>query len=577
MQKVYEIVRKRDERINSYFKNLPQDLDILFKNILKALEIEIDKSSMNALKKRVFHLREDEFINILSKKYSKKEIEEIKLELYEFTKNFWIKEFETLLDDITPYLTPFYQTLLRGVHKIGIAISKWQPKWTTHIIHTINEDLSLEFAGDEAKVIEFLKSSNLDSEADRSYSVLEKYDTGYKVKTYYQKFKEEIDEIAKEIDNLILSLEDFDDEFKDKWILYFNTLKLALLEENRSLLIEKWAEVDRVWMDIKSPIQIGHPLEYYEDKYRKAVALEFDVRIQNISAKSEVKDSIVKMYKKYCKNETLLFNGLANISKTQLYISTPAMFYGAEFNGLFSAQVVPNDESVSKEKGKKIFAFVDKVYADMLARPKTKLSYEIFTKEFMDRFYENMKNKDIFFKVYDITTIGHEFGHILWMDEDSEIVMNKSGMFKNIEEFKATTGGIMAFFENEDESLKDIILDDIIKRAVGLIAWMEVDEVLPYYIEGLIHLEALFTTEVISFNGKELEYNYANYEKLKEWYKKTYLDLANFYIKKDDAKLFLDNFIYKDKNFYPKNKDIDNFVRYYYKRYKEIGSEIYED
>jgi hypothetical protein len=334
--------------------------------------------------------------------------------------------------------------------------------------------------------------------------------------------------------------------------------------------------VDRIWMDIDSPIQVGHPLEYYEDKFRKAVALELDVRIKNPNIKSGVKENIVKMYKKYCLDKNLLENALKNIDRTQLFISTPALFYGAEFNGLFSAQVVPNDESVSQEKGKKIFAFVDKVYEDIKARPKMELSYEIFGKDFMDKFYKNLEDKEKFVKVYDITTIGHEFGHILWVDEETESKMNKSGMFKNVEEFKATTGGLMAFFENEESDLIEAILEDTIKRAVGLISWMEVDEVLPYYIEGLIHLTGLFENEIISFNGKSLEYDYSNYEKLKNWYKNTYLDLANHYVEKKDAKEFLDKFIYKDKNFYPLNKKADEFVRYYYKRYGEIGEKIYK-
>jgi hypothetical protein len=135
----------------------------------------------------------------------------------------------------------------------------------------------------------------------------------------------------------------------------------------------------------------------------------------------------------------------------------------------------------------------------------------------------------------------------------------------------------MAFFENEDESLKEAILDDTIKRAVGLIAWMEVDEVLPYYIEGLIHLTGLFESGVLSFNGKSLEYDYSKYNDLKEWYKKTYLDLAEVYVKKADAKEFLDKFVYKDKNFYPLNKKVDEFVRYYYQRYREIGDKIYKN
>jgi hypothetical protein len=585
LEAAYEVVRKRDERINGYFKKCPDDIRALFEAILNELGLEVNEENLLSLKKRFLHLREDSVLNLLKKgNFSEEEIKEIQLDFYELTKNFWLKEHEKLINDIAPFVGPFYAEILRGVHKIGIAFSKWQPMWTRHIIHTINESLSKEFGGDEARVLAYLLERDLidkghNSEAgDRCYSVLVKGESGnYIAKSYCEIFEEEVNEAVSAIDELILNLENLEDEYKLQWILYFHALKMALLEKNRHNLIKKWAEVDKLWMDIKSPLQVGHPLEYYEDKYRKAVALELDVRIQNPNLKTEVKNNIVTMYKKYCNDENLLNTALENIGKTQVYISSPATFYGAEFNGLFSAQVVPNDEIVSREKGKKIFAFVDKVYEDMKARPKMLINYEILGKEFMDRFYKDLEDKDKFIKVYDITTIGHEFGHILWVDEESESKMNKSGMFKNVEEFKATTGGLMAFFENEDENLKEAILDDTIKRAVGLIAWMEVDEVLPYYIEGLIHLTGLFESGVLSFNGKSLEYDYSKYNKLKEWYKKTYLHLAEVYVKKADAKEFLDKFVYKDKNFYPLNKKVDEFVRYYYQRYREIGDKIYKN
>jgi len=584
LEAAYEAVRKRDEKINGYFKKCPDEMRALFEAILKELNLEINEENLLSLKKRFFHLREESILTLLKKgNFSQDEVKEIQLDLYELTKNFWLKEHEQLINEISPFVGPFYAEILRGVHKIGIAFSRWQPNWTKHIIHLVNEELTKEFGGDEAKVIAYLMEKDLidkghDEEAgERCYSVLVKGESGnYIAKSYCEIFEEEVNEAVSAIDELIVNLEKLEDEFKLQWILYFHALKMALLEKNRHNLIKKWAEVDKLWMDIKSPIQVGHPLEYYEDKYRKAVALELDVRIQNPALKSSVKDNIVKMYKKYCNNEKLLKTAIGNIEKTQLYISSPATFYGAEFNGLFSAQVVPNDEKVSSEKGKKIFAFVDKVYEDMKARPKMALSYEILGKDFMDRFYKDLEDKEKFIKVYDITTIGHEFGHILWVDEESETVMNKSGMFKNIEEFKATTGGLMAFFENENENLKKPVLDDLIKRAVGLVAWMEVDEVLPYYIEGLIHLTGLFESGVISFNGKNLEYDYSKYEKLKDWYKKTYLELAEVYVKKEDAKTFMDKLIYKDKNFYPKNQNADEFTKYYYQKYIDIGDKIYK-
>jgi hypothetical protein len=132
----------------------------------------------------------------------------------------------------------------------------------------------------------------------------------------------------------------------------------------------------------------------------------------------------------------------------------------------------------------------------------------------------------------------------------------------------------MAFFTNEEKELKEFIINDTIKRGVGLIAWMEVAEVLPYYCEGLIHLTGLFECGVLEFNDKlKIDINEENYQKLKSWYKKTYLDLAeNYYLKKVDPKGFLDKFIVKEDNKYlPKESKIKEFVNWYYELYKEIG------
>jgi hypothetical protein len=132
----------------------------------------------------------------------------------------------------------------------------------------------------------------------------------------------------------------------------------------------------------------------------------------------------------------------------------------------------------------------------------------------------------------------------------------------------------MAFFTNEEKELKELIINDTIKRGVGLIAWMEVAEVLPYYCEGLIHLTGLFECGVLEFNDKlKIDINEENYQKLKSWYKKTYLDLAeNYYLKKVDPKGFLDKFIVKEDNKYlPKESKVKEFVNWYYALYKEIG------
>jgi len=183
---------------------------------------------------------------------------------------------------------------------------------------------------------------------------------------------------------------------------------------------------------------------------------------------------------------------------------------------------------------------------------------------------------DIWHKIYDITTIGHEFGHILWMDSDSETLMNKTGNFKNIEEFKATTGGLVSFFYHEKEDLKDFILKDITKRAIGLIAWMQTGEVEPYYCEGLIHLDLLFKSGVLKFEDKlYIDFSEDTYQKTALLYKKLYKELATHYLLKKDATKFLHKFAKKENGYFlPIKKEVKAFVSYYWDLYKEIGREV---
>ena len=584
IEKIYELVTKRNEKINSFYNDLGEIRDEV-ESLIKRVGLEINDETLLAMTKRFVSLREDSILALLKEKTGEDEMIEKQVIIYEVVKNFWLENHKNLIEDLKPYLSKFYYELFKGIQLIGEVFSDWQVEWTNSIVNGINRELFKLFDGDEEKIFITLKEKELFDKSpngevgDRCYSVLVYQNNEFKVKCYSEIFHNEVRDSIKYIDELILTLETLEDKYKKEWIEYLHRIKIALLGSDRHSLIEKWADVDRAWMDIKSPIQMGHPLEYYEDHYRKAVALELDIRVTNPNRKSEVRESIKKMYNKVFKgSQGLLQFSIKKIDETQLYLGQPALFYGAEFNGLFSAQVVPNDEIVSKEKGKKIFAFADKILADAKAKPKMLISYEVFGKEFIENSEKVLENEELWHKIYDITTVGHEFGHILWTDTDSEAVMNGSGAYKNVEEFKATMGGIMAFFSQEDENLKRYILIDTIKRSVGLISWMEVGEVLPYYVEGLIHLKGLFDSGVLSFNGK-LELNLDNYEEWKKEAEKNYLHLAyDYYIPKKDPKEFLAKFVQKEgKNYLPKDEKVKEFVVWYYELYKKIGQKIYEE
>ncbi|PLY07659.1 MAG: CiaB protein [Arcobacter sp.] len=602
---IYEFLEFQKGNINKLILHLEnnefEELTII-KQFAMNLGLMMSDDLRFALVTRLVNLRDDSLVQVLKKAgKSEEEIIILQEKAYRFVKDFWHEKHKNTVDYIkhNNLLTPFYQEIFAGVYNVGIKMSSWQSAWTAHIINGINKELLLKFEGDEEKVFEYLEKHHLfdlghnNILADRSYSALVKEKDEYHSKAYINAFKEQTTAVIDELELFEEKLIELEDEmYGQKWdyILYIQSLIKAFAETKTHLLVERWADVDRAWMKIKTPIQIGHPLEYYEDHFRKAVALEWDIRLtnpefaQNNNRVNKIKSAFAKIFKEFkSKSEyKSIYNfSLKSLDKVQLYVGRPALFFGAEFNGLFSAQVVPNDEIVSKEEGKKIFAFADEILQTTRAKPFLKLSREIFGQELLtdDRTFL-FNETQAWHQVYDITTIGHEFGHILWCDDETETLMNKTGNFKNIEEFKATTGGLVSFFLDEDPDERDLekqVLIDTIKRAVGLIGWMEVDEVQPYYCEGLIHLNALFDSKILDWREEELiiDISVNKYDSLKKWYIETYTNLAKHYLDKKDATEFLNQFAIKeDKYFMPINTKINSFVKYYFKRYQEIGQEL---
>ncbi len=605
IENIYQFLANEKNSINKLIKHLEnkefQKLTLI-ENFSKTLGLKLDDNLRFALVTRLVNLRDDSFVQVL-KKLNKNEEEIVVLQekAYLFVKEFWEDKHLNLINFINDnkLLTPFYRMIFNGVFSVGKAMSEWQSSWTALIINKTNKDLLAKFNGDEKKVFEYLENEKLfdlghDGDiADRCYSALIKNKDKYESQAYIKAFKKEVTDVVDELESFVDTLVELEDEiYNQKWnyILYLQALIKAFSEENVNLLVDRWADVDRAWMKITTPIQIGHPLEYYEDHFRKAVALEWDIRLTNPSfTKNEnrvnkIKAAFKKIYNSFEVNEEYkyIYNfSLKSLDKVQLYIGRPALFFAAEFNGLFSAQVVPNDEVVSKEEGKKIFAFSDEILQSSRAKPFLRLSREIFGQELLKKDRQFLFNEtQKWHQVYDISTIGHEFGHILWCDNETEAVMNKTGNFKNIEEFKATAGGLISFFcdeTNDEEELEEQVLIDLVKRAVGLIGWMEVDEVQPYYCEGLIHLDALFDTKILEFKKEVLNIAFSkqNIEKLKKWYVNTYTNLAKHYLEKKDATQFLNQFATKEgKYFMPTNPKISSFVKFYFERYKDIGQEL---
>jgi len=598
LQRIYDELQTRQAELNSYYDLLDKDkghekAKSVLTFFLTTLNIPRDDEGYMAGLTRLVGLREDALEEVMKKQgFDERKIQHKKEIAYGFVSHFHTERHEALLQWIEEeqLLTPFYRSLVYGVHYIGQFMTLWQSDWTRQIINTINPELSSMFDGDDAKVLAFLKENDLldkDTQGnigDRCYSVLQKTEDGYKSVAYAEAFPKQVASVTKALDQLIKRLEiEVDEVFKQKeeWIAYLSALKEAFEHTNVDALIGKWAEVDRKWMAVKAPLQVGHPLEYYEDHYRKAVALEWDLRIVNPNlqegspTRANIKGFASDMAEGFGVDaQQTMAKNLTQVDETQLYIGQPILYYGAEFNGLFSAQVVPNDEQVSVELGKKIFAYADFVMESKKSKPIMKLSVETMGEDFVKAQRELIEtNPTLWQEIYDISTVGHEYGHILWLDADTESKMNGTGQFKNIEEFKATSGGLMAFFHNERDTLKEHVINDVVSRAVGLMAWREVGEVLPYYCEGLIHLDILFSSGIITYDT-EIQIDYSKYDTMKEAYISAYRDLASNYLKKVDASEYLGKYAVKNDGVYlPKDENIKSFVEHYYTRYKKIGQQ----
>ncbi|MDL0088465.1 invasion protein CiaB [Campylobacter gastrosuis] len=591
-KKLNELVKNSRAKLNALYKNL--DNEILNKAI-KISGLSGSNSEKIALLRRIVDLKPDPLLNELKKlEISQKQQDEIRDLMFDFVREIYEQNHENLLNEIKKerILDEFFIAVLELMHRVGKKINQWQIAWQSHIIDGINREFEANFKSlNEAS--DFINQNALfqtqnDTKADRSYGAVIKSPFGYTFAPYAVAFESEVNDVVSELENGIKTLENLaKNKNEQSYVNYFKNLSLAFSERENKKVIAAWQDAERAWMSVRDKLQPAHPLEYYEDAYTHAVALEWDVRlvdeggIDENEFKNSVKNSFLEIFNRLnLSDESLKNQVLSNINRTQLYVSVPLLFYGAELNGLFSAQVVPNDEQVSSELGKKIFAFVNYVYENTKAKPFMKLSSEILPKEFLDFNRKILFTQpEIWRKVYEISTIGHEFGHILFVDKDTENLMNKSGVFKFIEEYKATTGGLVNFFLNEDERYKMPVFAELISRAIGLIAWLRVDEVRAYYCEAIIHLTLLFKSKTLSFKDKKLElnFNHKSYEIFKDLTLKNYENLAQFYAKKADAMEFLSLFADEFENtFLPKDEATKEFVLHFYERYKAIGNEIDE-
>lgn len=580
-------------------KDIHEKSKKVLENFLDTLELPKNEETRFIAYSRIVNFHWEALLEYLEK-HSYSNLNELEKKAYIWTKQYHFEIYEKMIQTIESenIISNFYLEVLKHTHNTGAAFCDFHLAWNEHLLHVINPHLEEKIGNNAEDIIQFLRKNNLlDTwhgwhEADRSYSLVYENDWNYTVKTYAQAFPDETQKIIESLRNFQVSLkklEDPDYNRKQEYIDYLEAIIIAFSETNRHNLVNKWSKVDEKWMAIDTPFQIVHPIEYYEDKYRKAVSPEWDIRIDDtLTMKSNILKDVKKMYEymyddmgreKFAASYAF---SLDSLNRTQLHICSTYLSYGSRLTNMYSAQVIPNDAVVTAQYGKKIFALPGFILESRKNAPLMQLSYDFFDISVLHNYKTLILwNSQKYYKIYDIETIGHEFGHTLWLDIDTEMLMNKkTWAFKDIEEFKATSGGLVTYFLHEDMQLREDILTTHIMRCIGLIRYKKVIDVIPYYAESLIHLDMLFKTGVIYYENEKLSIDYSMeaYLKYKEMYLKTYKKLALCYLNQQDAWDFLFNYAIREwKSYNAKNPDLRNILDAYYKMYEEIWNQVYAE
>ena len=601
ISKIHELFESQQSYLHNLVKWIQSDGDArsILDDFLETLGLEKNEETRYIAHARICD-KKFEPLQIYLEKIEKTQEEQDALfeASYNYVSNYYQKLQDNMLEEIREQnlLTDFYMCIFDYTNKLWKLYSDLFLKWNRKLLFEQNRKLEEEFENDSDEIFKYLEEQKLfdtwhhDIKADRCYSLLLEESGKMVSKAYAEAFPQEVENICTLYKEFIRKLRNIPDEVygrEDEYITYFEAIISAWEEVDPNSLVEKWTQVDIAWMTIDTPVQPGHLMEYYEDKYRKAVSIEFDLRLDDpLLFTSRVSNDIQAMYESMYDEigrenfpESYEYS-LQNQKRAQLHIGAPVLQYGSFLCGAYSAQVVPNDDEVSKVHGKKIFAFPKFVLESKRMAPKMRLDEEIFSQQLLEKYgdFLNGSDKD-FYEVYDTETIGHEFGHTLWLTPGCEVRMNESGLFKYIEEFKATAWWLVAYFFSGNTELNEKLLVDHIMRSVKIMRYREVEDILPYYCECLIHLHILFESGIISYEWWKIEFHYndENFEALKWLYTATYTQQIFTYLNQMDAWNFLYEFVEKENGiFFPKEKEVRKFIEKYYKLYKKIGNEIVE-
>eukprot|EP00730_Choanoeca_flexa_P012726 TRINITY_DN4561_c0_g1_i1.p1 TRINITY_DN4561_c0_g1~~TRINITY_DN4561_c0_g1_i1.p1 ORF type:complete len:553 (+),score=159.79 TRINITY_DN4561_c0_g1_i1:51-1709(+) len=194
------------------------------------------------------------------------------------------------------------------------------------------------------------------------YTIIQLEGSEYTHVSYATFFKPQLAAVLKAFDEAVAEIKAVSNltEQQQLYVGYLSHYRHCLALEDIDGLEPAWLELDRLWMDIKYPIQIVHDIEYgYGDPLRVKVIPDFSIRFmdedyaEGNATIARIQHHMVEYFK--ARNTDLSNKGLYALGGCLAGIYYLPFQSGMSLHFRFSGQSIPNRSAVKNEKGVKIY------------------------------------------------------------------------------------------------------------------------------------------------------------------------------------------------------------------------------
>lgn len=401
-------------------------------------------------------------------------------------------------------LTEFHKALVVFSINISNAYTDYYESWMTAMIKS---PAALFIKSELESNPEQLNDFIIKNKMNNGYTVITventiqqaSYDNLIQV-PYAVAFEKELPSIIKAFDIFEESIAQLSLTEQDRaMVTYLAQYKTALQCTDIEVLDKTWEEVDRLWMDTTSWIEIVHDIEdHYGDPLGVKIIPEVSIRFldESVVGAQEQFAAAKQVLKEYYTNRKSAFadKGMSPLenSKAGIYYIPFSTAMSVHFK--FAGQSIPNRTNVKLEKGVKIY--LD--YQSNLAR--TERAKELFVQVFGEK-YKNyvgqIKTDDQMIH----HVVPHEYGHTICNFGDYAPQVPNS-FSQNLEELRADLNALASLHilrttgKFTDDQLLETVVGYIAHELRRFAMWTS-NSVQPYKYSMLHIFDLLKQTEII--------------------------------------------------------------------------------